>query len=667
MTGTALRDTAAAGVEGSGSQLPFLSLVQKSFGPDHDVSAIRAHVGGRAGAAARDIGADAYATGNAVAFAGAPDLHTAAHEAAHVIQQQAGVQLKGGIGEQGDAYEREADAVADAVVAGRSAAPLLARYVGGAGGSGGVQMKKQAVERAPVIEEATLLEVSGQLETLLRTRESRPYFGKYAHALLYLEWAVLEDGPVAYTAENRLAFLDTALGMLRPVLSTMKADQRWVSWLYSAGVERSLASVRTRLHEQRVEDRIATASLTRAEEPDAPKSEAQELKSAIAEHIKTTAKLTSIVNGFVKESEINTRQGKNTNEVLTGKGALGLEAMNDTLGVVSGYLDLTDEDLQKRYSELAGLPGLTHAKTRLEVYKATAGLLESAVGARSKLARLVALQVGKPDLAAKLANVSDWKAPGRIVAAVTFMHSVAVLCDERSTDQERLDAVFDAAGASLSAAGLGTASFLLGTTYLVAKAAASLYWQVRGGITKAYTDAAFATITRESASLVRRLETMVITAGLLATEHDPDQRAALEKREKGEAAALGGQIDHFLAQSTRAVMERQAGGPSLASYPGNHRTLREMFQPLATLQGKSEPTEAVVAATTVVETINECLRDAELIFAAETANGGVDKLGELRTDQNRKNEEQRQDELRLAEELAESSSSEEDYADDSTT
>src|SRR5262249_34466680 len=42
-----------------------------------------------------------------------------------VVQQRGGVQLKGGVGESGDSYEQHADAVADDVVAGRSAVPLL--------------------------------------------------------------------------------------------------------------------------------------------------------------------------------------------------------------------------------------------------------------------------------------------------------------------------------------------------------------------------------------------------------------------------------------------------------------------------------------------------------------------------------------------------------------
>ena len=87
------------------------------------------------------MGASAFATGDRVAFADAPDLHTAAHEAAHVVQQRAGVQLKGGVGEVGDSYERHADAVADLVVQGKSAESLLDTTAGGGAGAAGVQRK----------------------------------------------------------------------------------------------------------------------------------------------------------------------------------------------------------------------------------------------------------------------------------------------------------------------------------------------------------------------------------------------------------------------------------------------------------------------------------------------------------------------------------------------
>jgi len=129
---------AQAGVAGSGAKLPHLGAIQGSFGR-HDVSGVKAHAGGNAAAACEDMGASAYASGNAVAFKGQPDLHTAAHEAAHIVQQRAGVSLSGGVGKSGDAYERHADQVADAVVQGKSAEGLLDKH--GAGGGAGVQQR----------------------------------------------------------------------------------------------------------------------------------------------------------------------------------------------------------------------------------------------------------------------------------------------------------------------------------------------------------------------------------------------------------------------------------------------------------------------------------------------------------------------------------------------
>ncbi len=118
-------EAAASGVSGAGSALPHLDRVQAAFGR-HDISGVTAHSGPEAAQANRALGSEAYATDGKVAFAGgSPSLHTVAHEAAHVVQQRAGVQLKGGVGAAGDAYEQHADAVADAVVAGRSAESLL--------------------------------------------------------------------------------------------------------------------------------------------------------------------------------------------------------------------------------------------------------------------------------------------------------------------------------------------------------------------------------------------------------------------------------------------------------------------------------------------------------------------------------------------------------------
>ena len=143
--GREVHAVAAEGVRGAGGTLPHVELIQASFGK-HDVSGVNAHVGGPAHQASVAMGATAYAMGNHVAFSSPPDLHTAAHEAAHVVQQRSGVSLKGGVGQRGDRYETHADAVADAVTDGRSAEALLDQVAGSANSETTPQCQHAAVQ-----------------------------------------------------------------------------------------------------------------------------------------------------------------------------------------------------------------------------------------------------------------------------------------------------------------------------------------------------------------------------------------------------------------------------------------------------------------------------------------------------------------------------------------
>jgi hypothetical protein len=143
----AIHSDAQRGVAGAGSEYPHKATIESSLGMPIDA---RAHTGAEADWACAAIDAEAYATGNEVAFgrarAGTPDLHTAAHEAVHTVQQAHGVQLKGGVGEAGDSYEQQADRIADAVVAGTPVSGEdLASLAPAAGGRGAVQ--RQAVQR----------------------------------------------------------------------------------------------------------------------------------------------------------------------------------------------------------------------------------------------------------------------------------------------------------------------------------------------------------------------------------------------------------------------------------------------------------------------------------------------------------------------------------------
>jgi hypothetical protein len=145
---------AASGVSGAGHSLPHLDRIQRLFG-SHDVSGIRAHTDVFASSANAQMGAEGFAIGRDVGFASSsPSLHTAAHEAAHVVQQRAGVQLKGGVGDAGDAYEQQADRVADLVVQGRSAERELSQLGGATGVAPVVQHKLKLTGTAAHIQRA---------------------------------------------------------------------------------------------------------------------------------------------------------------------------------------------------------------------------------------------------------------------------------------------------------------------------------------------------------------------------------------------------------------------------------------------------------------------------------------------------------------------------------
>jgi Domain of unknown function (DUF4157) len=115
---------AREGIETSSAALPHRDRIQSSFG-EHDVSSVQAALGGSAASSAEELGAHAYTIDDHVGFAGWPDLHTAAHEAAHVVQQRRGARPTGLDGGAADPLERHADEVANGVVRGESVEALL--------------------------------------------------------------------------------------------------------------------------------------------------------------------------------------------------------------------------------------------------------------------------------------------------------------------------------------------------------------------------------------------------------------------------------------------------------------------------------------------------------------------------------------------------------------
>lgn len=123
----AAESVAHESLQGPSRQVPYLGEMNQAFGADF--GGVRAFDGPASQAACQQLGAEAFALGDAVAFSSAaPSREVVAHELAHVVQQGHGgarLQLKSG-GAAG-ALEAEADAAArEATTLGQVSTPLSA-------------------------------------------------------------------------------------------------------------------------------------------------------------------------------------------------------------------------------------------------------------------------------------------------------------------------------------------------------------------------------------------------------------------------------------------------------------------------------------------------------------------------------------------------------------
>jgi hypothetical protein len=221
---------ASRGIATPASPLPHADTIQRAFGR-HDISAVQAHTGGEAAASASAMGADAYATGNQVVLGGGTDLHTVAHEAAHVVQQRGGVQLKGGVGASGDAYEQHADAVADRVVAGDSAESLLDQ------GAGAASTPSQAVQRQERKDDAKLLANQASL------RGTDVEIPALEGALLATRQEAVKQGLLSQASFDAGLALSQAMTQLQPAVAAEGTVDPWQQQLAALAAQRLFASL----------------------------------------------------------------------------------------------------------------------------------------------------------------------------------------------------------------------------------------------------------------------------------------------------------------------------------------------------------------------------------------------------------------------------------------
>ncbi|MGK0358766.1 MAG: hypothetical protein ACI9U2_001059 [Bradymonadia bacterium] len=202
---------AALGTSGSGGAMPFGEQIQASFG-QHDISNVQAFTGPNAEQGCDAMGAEAFATGTKVAFGTTPTLHTAAHEAAHTVQQKGGISLAGGVGKERDQYERQADAVADLVVQGKSAEALLGPA---SGGSTSAAVQRVKTDKA----ETEALSPAVREKLISRTRDLIPLAGS-AYMKACRDYEKKLQGAAKKKANVATMALEVALAFIPPNFST---------------------------------------------------------------------------------------------------------------------------------------------------------------------------------------------------------------------------------------------------------------------------------------------------------------------------------------------------------------------------------------------------------------------------------------------------------------
>ena len=214
----------------SNHPLPFLDTIQRSFG-HHDLSHVRVHTDSGAAAEALSIGAEAFTRGSDVTFARTPSLHTAAHEAAHVIQQRTGVDITGDIGREGDAYERHADEVAGRVAHGHSSEDLLDASPGAAGPrldavQGAISAHQFAASHQPVVQMRRIPPNIRALLTAIGGGKGANFFANEEGALRLIDHAMEEFTP-AERAKVQTARLGGLTETQFNALPRLERRSRW--------------------------------------------------------------------------------------------------------------------------------------------------------------------------------------------------------------------------------------------------------------------------------------------------------------------------------------------------------------------------------------------------------------------------------------------------------
>jgi hypothetical protein len=217
---------------------------------------------------------------------------------------------------------------------------------------------------------------------------------------------------------------------------------------------------------------------------------------------------------------------------------------------------------------------------------------------------------------------------GNVVAVVEIVHGIFVLLDPKATGEAKERAAFGiASGVGWFAAGAAGSIAVFGG-YLIAKAAAYLYWQGALGLTTGFMRVTFDHMQNKGASIALGTDSLARAGMLLHEEKDPMKSAALKAVEEEQAIRLGGLIDSFLDDCKEKGEGHGWGNENVARFPGNYTILAEAFAPLQSLRGRRTGPAVAEAAAKVLEKITWCFQNAADIIVASAKGKHLHDLEE---------------------------------------
>ena len=298
-------------------------------------------------------------------------------------------------------------------------------------------------------------------------------------------------------------------------------------------------------------------------------------------------------------------------------GALGkLAVMQNLLFLADGWLKLTDEELAHELSHIRGF--FPTVSTYSELLLAIVEVGGSSIALTATLASGIAKLAGDAALSASAAEVASsvGHTLGNVVAVVEIVHGIFVLLDSKATGEAKERAAFGIASGVGWFAGGAAGSIAVFGGYLIAKAAAHLYWQGALGLTTGFMRVTFDHMQNKGASIALGTESLARAGMLLHEEKDPMKSAALKAVEEEQAIRLGGLIDSFLDDCKPEGKGHGWGNENVARFPGNYTILAEAFAPLQSLRGRRTGPAVAEAAAKVLEKITWCFQNAADIIVA---------------------------------------------------